>query len=90
MLHFEACFEIGADFGWPCDPKVDFRLLGSRVRTPLRAWMLVSCVCCVGSGFCDELITCTEESTGRVCLIVCYLEASTMRRPNYDLSRLPL
>jgi hypothetical protein len=34
------------------------RLLGSRVRIPLRVYMFVSCVlCCVGSGLCDELIT---------------------------------
>jgi hypothetical protein len=88
MLRFEACFKIGADFGWPCGLRhrsAASRLLGSWVRIPLRAWMLVSCVC-VGSGFCDELITCTEDSTGRMCLFVCYIEASTMRRPNSDLS----
>jgi hypothetical protein len=81
MLRFEACFKIRADFDWPCDLRrrsAAARLLGSRVRIPLKAWMLVSCVCCVGSGFCDELITRTEESIGHVCLIVCYLEASTM------------
>jgi len=30
---------------------------GLRVRTPLRAWMFISCVCCVGSGLCHGLIT---------------------------------
>jgi hypothetical protein len=33
------------------------RLLVSRVPIPLKAWMFVSFVCCVGSGLCDELIT---------------------------------
>jgi hypothetical protein len=36
--------------------------LGSRLRFPQRAWMFVSCVCCVGSGICDVLITRSEES----------------------------
>jgi hypothetical protein len=40
------------------------RLLGLRVRIPHRAWMSVSCECCVlsGRGHCDELITRPEES----------------------------
>ena len=82
MLLFEACFKIGAVSGWPCGLRrrsAAVRLLRSRVRIPLRAWMLVSCVCCVGSGICDDLITCAEEFTERVCLIVCDLETSTMR-----------
>jgi hypothetical protein len=33
------------------------RLLGSRVRIPLRAWMFFSCVCLVGSGLYNEVIT---------------------------------
>jgi hypothetical protein len=41
-------------------------------------------VCCVGSGLCDGLITHSEESYGGVnmcvCLIVCDLDTSTMRR----------
>jgi hypothetical protein len=40
--------------------------LGSRVRIPLRAWMLVSCLYavlfCVGRGLCDGLVTRPEES----------------------------
>ena len=47
-------------------------------------------VCCVGSDFCDELITHSEDIY-RVCvrvfLLVCDLEASTMRRPKPDLRR---
>ena len=38
---------------------------------------LLFVVCCVGSGLCDGLISCSEESyRGRVCLIVCSLETS--------------
>jgi hypothetical protein len=36
-------------------------LLIMRVRIPLRSWMYVSCVCCVDSGFCDEVVTRSEE-----------------------------
>jgi hypothetical protein len=47
-------------------------LLGSRVRAPQIAWLFVSCVCCVGRGFCDELITRSEESYWvYVCMRVC-------------------
>ena len=46
--------------------------------------MFVSCVYCVGSGLCCELITRSEEFC-RVCMRVCVclrdLETSTMRRP---------
>ena len=46
---------------------------------------LVFVVCCEGSGLCDGLITRPEESwsrvRSRVCLIVCDIETSTMRRP---------
>jgi hypothetical protein len=34
--------------------------LGSRVRIPLRSWMFITCVCCVGSSDCDELVTHSE------------------------------
>jgi len=49
------------------------RLLGTRVRIPLRACMFVYCVlCCVGSSLCDELITRSEESyQACVCVCVC-------------------
>ena len=60
-------------FRWPRRLKprsADTRLLGSRVRIPLSAWMFVCCVCCVGSGHCDELITRSEESY-RMCVCVC-------------------
>jgi len=38
------------------------RLQGSRVQIQPREWMFVCCVCCVGSDFCDELITRVQES----------------------------
>ena len=37
-------------------------VLRPRVRIPLRAWIFVSCVCCASSGFCEELISHSEES----------------------------
>jgi hypothetical protein len=39
------------------------RLLGLWVRIPLRAWMSVSCECCLlsGRGLCDELVPRPEE-----------------------------
>jgi hypothetical protein len=42
----------------------DFRLLGLWVRIPPRAWMSVSCKCCVlsGRGLCDGLVPRPEES----------------------------
>jgi hypothetical protein len=46
-------------------------------------------VCCVGSSLCDKLIILSGRPTGRacvcVCLILCDLEASTMRQPRPDL-----
>ena len=35
---------------------------GSQVQIPLMTRMSVSCVCCVVSGICDELINLSEES----------------------------
>jgi hypothetical protein len=43
-------------------------------------------VCCVDSGICDGLITCSEEFYSVcVCLIVCDLKISTMRRLRPEL-----
>ena len=47
----------------------------------------VPTVCCVDSGLCNGLITHSEDSYRVcVCLIVCYLESSTIGRsgPNFD------
>jgi hypothetical protein len=53
-------------------------LLGLWVRIPPRAWMSVSCGCCVlsGRGFCDGLITRPEESYRVWCVCVCDRETS--------------
>ena len=55
-----------------CTIPVNTGLLESRVLIPPRARILFSgvSVCCVGSGLCDELIICPEE-TYRVCVCVC-------------------
>jgi hypothetical protein len=46
----------------------------------------LSLLCCVGSGLCDELITCSGESYRVcVCLIVCHIEASALQSPSPDL-----
>ena len=60
-------------------------ILGSRVRIPPNAQMVISCICCVTSGLCDRLITRSEESY-QVRLIVCTLETlkNTNRRPRHD------
>ena len=59
------------------------RLLRLWVRIPPGAWMAVCCECCVlsGRGICDELITRPEESYRMLCVVVCDLETSWMRRP---------
>jgi hypothetical protein len=41
--------------------------------------------CCVGSGLCDKLITCSKHSY-QVCVFVCGLETSTVRWPRPKLS----
>jgi hypothetical protein len=60
--------------------------------------MFISCVCCVGSGLCDELITCAEESYRahthganlvracvRMCVCVYVLACACMRACARDL-----
>jgi len=49
---------------------VAVRLLGSRVRIPLRAWLFFSCVCCVFCR-CDGLITGGVLPGVCVCVCVC-------------------
>jgi hypothetical protein len=49
--------------------------------------LFVFVVCCVGSGLCDKLITRSEESYRVcVCVAVCDLETTTMRRSRPELS----
>ena len=52
------------------------------VRVLPKAWMFVSCECCVllGRGLCDELITHPGDSYRLWCIIACDLETSKMRR----------
>jgi hypothetical protein len=58
---------------WPCGLRrrsTAARLLGLLVRIPPRAWMAVSCECCVlsGRGLCDELVPRPEKSYGVWCV----------------------
>ena len=64
-------------------PKATVRLLGLRFRIPPRAWMSISCECCVldGKVSCDGPITRPEESYRLCCVTNCDLETSRMRRP---------
>ena len=54
------------------------QLLRLWVRIQPWVWKSVCCECCVlsGSGLCDELITCPEESYRLCCVVVCDLETS--------------
>jgi hypothetical protein len=56
-------------------------LMGSSVRIPLRTWMFVCCVCCVG--FCDRMITRSEESYGACVSICVYVFFSPCRSSLY-------
>jgi hypothetical protein len=60
---------------WPRDLRrrsTAVRLLGLWVRIPPRAWMSVSCECCVlsGRGLCDELVPRPEKSCRVWCVWV--------------------
>jgi hypothetical protein len=65
------------------------RLLRMWVRILPGTWMFFSCECCVlsGRGPCDELITRPEDSYRLLCIVVCDLETSRMRRPWPALGR---
>jgi hypothetical protein len=58
-------------------------------RIPLGARKFVCCECCVlsGRGLWDELITRREEPYRLLCVVVCDLETSPMRRPCPVLGR---
>jgi hypothetical protein len=58
---------------WPCVLRrgsAAARLLGLWVRISPRAWMSVSCECCVlsGRGLCDQLVPRSEESYRMWCV----------------------
>jgi hypothetical protein len=59
------------------------RLLRLWVRIPPGAWLSVCCEWCVlwDRSLCDELITRPEEFYRLLCVVVCDLETSWMRRP---------
>ena len=70
--------------GWPCGLRrgsAATRMLGLRVRIPLRTWMFVSCKCSAlsGRGLCEELITHPEESYRLQYVVACDIETSRMR-----------
>jgi hypothetical protein len=76
---------------WPRGLRRSFaaaRLLGLRVRIPLRARMFVAhAVCSVDSGICDKMLT-HSEGFYRVCVCVCVFVSFTKlkkRRPKSDL-----
>ena len=58
-------------------------LAGIAGSNSTRAWMSISCGCCVlwGRNLCDVPISHTEESYRLWCVIVCDLEISIVRRP---------
>jgi hypothetical protein len=60
---------------WPCGLRrgsTDARLLGSRIRIPLRALMfVVLVVCCVGSGLCDGLVRLLVQRSPTGCAYLC-------------------
>jgi hypothetical protein len=71
---------------WPCGLRrgsAAARLLGLWVRIPPRAWMSVSCECCVllGRGLCDGLVTRSEEFYRVWCVSSVIVKPRTMRRP---------
>jgi hypothetical protein len=83
---------FGGQSRWPYGLKLRSEvasLLGSRVRIPLRAWIFVSCVCCVLCRW-RPLGQADHSSRGvlpdaRVCLIECHLETSTRRWSRREL-----
>ena len=63
--------------------------LGLWVRISPKAWMFVSCECCVLSdkGLCGGLITRPQESYRLRFVVVCNLEIWSMRKPRTALGR---
>ena len=67
MLSITTCY---LSILWLC--YICTRLLGTHVQILLRACMFVSCVCCVGSGLCNGLITHSQDSYQvSVCVYEC-------------------
>jgi hypothetical protein len=71
---------------WPCGLRrgsTAARLLGLWVRIPPRAWISLSCECCVmsGRGLCDELVPRRGVLPSVVCLMCVIVKSRTMKRP---------
>ena len=71
---------------WPCRLRLISAAAWLRVSwvwIPLRTWMFMSCVCCVGSGLCDGMMIRSEEfCLGCVCV---WSRNMKTRRPRPDL-----
>jgi hypothetical protein len=61
--------------------------VGPRVQIPLRAWIFVPCLCCVVCGFATSwsLVQRSHIRCVFVCLIVCDLETSKIKRPRPEM-----
>jgi len=71
---------------WPCDLlPLDCWNIGFESQWRYECSSVVFVVCCVGSGLCGEPITTSETSNGCLCLNVCDLKTSKMRRPKPNL-----
>ena len=90
LIKFASYFKGLTDYKrrsqWPRDLRrrsMAARHLRLWVRIPPRAWLFVSCECCVLSGrvLRNGPITRPEESYRLWCVVVWYLETSWMRRP---------
>jgi hypothetical protein len=88
---------LGCRSRWPCGQGVGLQPLnawnrGFESRSKYESSSPIFVVCRVGSGLCDGLITRSEESycvcvcvSLSVCLIVCDLDISTVKRLRPDL-----
>ena len=85
-------YELNGRSQWPRGLRrrsATAHLVRTWVRIPPGTWMSVCCECCVlsGRGLCDELITRPEESYRLLCVVVCDLEPSRLRRTYPALGR---
>jgi hypothetical protein len=86
LLIFCGSIYTGCRSQWPCCLRrrsAAALLLRLLVRTPPGAWMFFCCKCCVllGKSLCDEPFNRPEEFYRLLCVVVCGLKTSRMRRP---------